>query len=348
MSTWIDFKALRSKLSFVDVLKHYGMNPKVKGERAYAFCPLPSHPARTDGGKRTASLSVNLTRNIFQCFGCKASGNVLDFCIRMEGADPNDPKQFRSAAMKIAQTFGLSIDGKPNAVGQANDVSQVEAVRNEPPPVTTSLPVVVNSPLDFELKHLDPTHSYLRKRGFTTETIAHFGLGFCSKGMMQDRIAIPLHNTEGRLIGYAGRIVDDAKVNNETPKYLFPGTREREGKRCEFHKSEVLYNMHRIDRPIDDLIVVEGFASVWWLHQQGFPNGVALMGSSCSKAQADLIVSSAMRVWIFADGDEAGRNCALSLLTQIAPYRWVQWAHLSAGQPTDLTADQLAALLKRT
>jgi DNA primase len=52
-----------------------------------------------------------------------------------------------------------------------------------------NLPVIVNSPLDFELKHLDPVHPYLPGRGFTPETIAHFGLGFCSKGSLNDRIS---------------------------------------------------------------------------------------------------------------------------------------------------------------
>jgi DNA primase len=99
---------------------------------------------------------------------------------------------------------------------------------------------------------------------------------------MQDRIAIPLHNSAGPLVGYAGRLVDDRNVSDERPKYLFPGPRERDGKRWEFHKGELLYNLYRIERPVHDLIIVEGFASVWWLHQHGRPNAVALMGHSIS------------------------------------------------------------------
>lgn len=354
MSNWIDYRSLRSQLSFAEVLKHYGVQARIKGERATALCPLPNHPAHADGGKRTASLSINLTRNIFQCFGCKASGNVLDFCIRMEGADPADPKQFRSAAINIAEAFRLNVGGKKESDSVARPAStknvkpESGTKLSKPPSVGTSLPVIVNAPLDFELKHLDPTHPYLRKRVFTPETIAYFGVGFCGKGMMKDRIAIPLHNTEGKLIGYAGRIVDDEMISDECPKYLFPGTRERDGKRYEFHKSDVMFNLNRVKRPANELIVVEGFASVFWLHQHGFRNAVALMGSSLSEIQRELILDALEpdgRLTIMTDGDEAGNQCAVTLLTDLAPYHFLRWAKLDAGQPTDLSAEELASHL---
>ena len=79
------------------------------------------------------------------------------------------------------------------------------------------MPTVVNAPLDFALKNLDPDHPYLSGRGFTPETIARFGLGYCSRGLMKDRIAIQLHNGEGKLIGYSGRVVDDAAITEENP-----------------------------------------------------------------------------------------------------------------------------------
>ena len=108
MPAWINFKELRSKLRFEDVLRHYQIDVKKKGDRVTALCPLPGHPKRTDKERRTASLSVNLTRNIFLCFGCKASGNTLEFAARMEGFDPSDPEQFRTAALKVAEVFGLT------------------------------------------------------------------------------------------------------------------------------------------------------------------------------------------------------------------------------------------------
>ena len=76
--------------------------------------------------------------------------------------------------------------------------------------------------LNFELQGLDPSHAYLKERGFTTETIAYFGLGYCSRGLMQGRIAIPLHDEHGLLVGYAGRLVDDREIDEDNPKYRFP------------------------------------------------------------------------------------------------------------------------------
>lgn len=165
---------------------------------------------------------------------------------------------------------------------------------------------------------------------------------------MQDRIAIPVHDSAGQLVGYAGRLVDDRKVSDEKPKYLFPGPRERDGKRWEFHKSELLYNLHGIEKPAHDLIIVEGFASVWWLHQHGWPNAVALMGNSISSAQADSVRNVLQvdgRLWILTDGDEAGERCAVDIFQKASPDPFVRWIPLVDCQPTGLTKTQLAKLL---
>lgn len=355
MADWIDYKSLRAALSFARVLRHYKVQTKVKGDRAMALCPLPGHPAHAGNGNRTASLSVNLTRNIFQCFGCKTSGNVIDFCARMEGFDPGDPKQFRSAAIQIAHAFGLRAGEKPTAAPTAAPAKRTDGQfprkLSDVTLAAPTLPVVVNAPLDFELKHLDPNHPYLASRGFTPETVARFGLGFCAKGMMKDRIAIPLHDAEGRLIGYAGRIVDDEQVDDGHPKYLLPGSREREGKRYEFHKSEFLYNGSVMTHPMSDLIVVEGFASVWWLWQNGCPDVVALMGSSVSERQAELLchlIHADGRLWILTDGDEAGDHCAHDLFWKIAPRRSVRRIELKAGeQPTNVSAKEFSSIVPK-
>ncbi len=205
--------------------------------------------------------------------------------------------------------------------------------------------VTINAPLDFELKGLDAAHPYLRKRGFTPETIESFSLGYCSRGFLKDRVAIPLRENSGVLIGYAGRVVDDTLVSEENPKYRFPGKRERNGIIHEFRKSTFLYNAHRISAPVEHLGVVEGFASVWWLFQAGISNAVATMGAACSVEQAKAIVSLVApsgRVSVISDGDEAGIRWAESILIQIAPHRLIRWMKLKHGvQPTSLPASEL-------
>ncbi len=332
MTTWINFKELRAKLDFEKILKYYGVEVKRKGNQHHGFCPLPNH----NGKKNSPSFSANLEKGIFQCFGCGAKGNALEFAAMMEKVNVEDGAAFRTVAIELQKRFCPELENgaKPKAA-QSPPKAEVPKER----------PTVVNVPLDFELKGLDAKHPYLLKRGFTQETIDHFGLGSCSRGMLKDRVAIALHDHDSKLIGYAGRVVDDSTITADNPRYRFPGERERDGKVFEFRKTLFLYNGFRFKTPLDDLIVVEGFASVWWLFQNGLPHTVATMGADCSERQAALIVSLVKpmgRVWMMPDGNEAGERCALAILRQISPHRFVRWVKLTDDkQPTDLSAVKL-------
>jgi DNA primase len=113
----------------------------------------------------------------------------------------------------------------------------------------------------------------------------------------------------------------------------------------EFRKSLLLYNAHRIAAPVDDLVIVEGFASVWWLTQAGIQNVVAVMGASCSKKQAIALaslISPEGHLWVFTDGDSAGWRCAESILSQLAPQRFVRWVQYSgSAQATNFASTAL-------
>jgi len=331
MGTWVNFKELREKLDFEAVLRHYGVDVKRKGDQHHGFCPLPNH----QGKKNSPSFSANLKRGIFRCFGCGAQGNVLEFAALMENVDPKDGTALRKVAIALQERF----------CPHAGNVPPKEPAKKQGDSESKELPVVVNPPLDFKLQDLDYNHNYLGFRGFSRDTIDVFGLGFCSRGSLAGRVAIPLHDQEGKLIGYAGRVVDDSKVTEDNPRYRFPGKRKRAGKLIEFHKTLFLYNGFWNKGPADDLIVVEGFASVWWLYQHGYEHAVATMGADCSEKQAELIVASvkpAGRVWLVPDGDKAGRRFAESVLLQVSPHRFVRWVVLEEGkQATDLSEEQL-------
>jgi len=200
---WVNFNELREKLSFQDVLEHYGVTINAKNHvQHHSKCPLPTH--RTPN--RSSSFSANLEKKIWRCFGCGAQGNILDFATRMDGLDPGKPEDVRTTALRLAERYGL-VTKKPD------NVPAKAAVKR---PVTGAGQTVVNAPLDFALKGLDPEHPYFRGRGLTSETIGRFELGYCSRGLMQNRIAIPLRNSDGQLIGYAGRVVDDALITGRT------------------------------------------------------------------------------------------------------------------------------------
>jgi len=327
MTNWIDFKELRKQLDFGEVLRHYGVELKLSGEQHHGFCPLPSH----NGKKNSPSFSANLKRKIWQCFGCDGKGNVLDFAVLMEGGNPESGEDVQRIASQLRGRF-LGDSFSPKAEPKQKEDENI----------------LVNAPLDFELKDLDAKHPYLFSRGFTAETIERFGLGYCHRGLLRGRIAIPIHNVDGKLVGYAGRVVDDSQTSEENPKYRLPGRRERDGVTYEFSKSLLLYNRHRIDAPVDDLVVVEGFTSVWRLSQAGIFNVVGTMGASCSFEQGRRItslISPQGRLWIFTDGDEAGERCAAELFRRVAPDRSVRWIRPMEGmQPTDYFAK---SLLKR-
>ena len=160
----------------------------------------------------------------------------------------------------------------------------------------------INPPLKFAFKHLDTRHPYLKDRGLKETTIDVFGLGHhAGKGIMHNRVVIPIHNEHGELIAYAGRTPGDPPKGEG--KYNFPPN---------FHKSLVLFNLHRArEHATEGLIVVEGFFTVFEFYQRGRKNAVALMGSSMSKEQERLIVEtvgSKGRVLLALDNDAAGRK----------------------------------------
>src|SRR5580693_6809269 len=156
-ATWIDFKALRAKLDFEQVLRHYDVDVKRKGKQHHGFCPLPSH----NGKRNSASFSANLERGIFQCFGCGAKGNVLDFAALMEKVDPKVGASLREVALRLQQRFCPESADTPKS---ARAFPAPKPETRETSAAAQTSPAIVNAPLDFELKGLDAEHPYLLGR----------------------------------------------------------------------------------------------------------------------------------------------------------------------------------------
>jgi DNA primase len=319
----VNFKELRAQLKFEDVLHHYGVVVNRKGVQHHGPCPLPQHEKE----KRGPAFSANLERGIFHCFGCGAKGNVLEFAALMSGIDASDGQALRNVAVELQTRF---------CPGGASTRTKAKAA---------AAPVVANAPLDFALKDLEAGHPWLHDAGLKRSTIEHFGLGYCSRGMLKGHIAIPLHNGIGQLVGYAGRPVAGTLISERDTEYTFPADRERKGATLAFRKSLLLYNSHRIKGPCDDLIVVEWFPSVWWLHQHDYTNVVGLMGSECSDEQIDQIVSLVRphgRVWILSERTGESERMAPALVARLSPKRFARWVRIGTGRkPSDLAADEI-------
>ena len=298
---WVSFEEVKSRVSIRDVLEHYelmqGTEEKASKHGLELRLRCPFHE------DKTPSLSINAESGKFHCFGCHAKGgDIFDFVVTKEGIPASDrTKSRRQAALLIQDWFGVESNDSPTTTSPLG-VETVTPVGNATP-ADEAPEEGVNPPLTFTFKHLDMRHSYLTQdRGLREATIDFFGLGLhVGKGIMQDRVVIPIHNTEGNLVAYAGRWPGDPPES--TSRYSFPPN---------FRKSLVLFNLHRArDHATEGLIVVEGFFTVFEFYQRGRRNVVALMGSSMSTAQERLIVETVGtkgRVLLALDNDEAGRK----------------------------------------
>ena len=303
MAKWVDMKALREQVSMEDVLAHYELldTLKRKGKSLVGRCPIHK-------GTSPSQFSVSLEKNLFNCFEGCGGGNVLDFVMKMEQADN------RAAALMLQKWF--SLESKPE-----NPEPEEEATVAESGSTTASQGERENTPLTFALKNLDAEHPYLAEQGIRPETIQEFGIGFCSKGLMKGRIAIPIHNEHGELVAYAGRWPGDTGVPEGEGKYKLPP---------KFRKSSVLFNLHRARayaREEGKLVVVTEVFDCIRLWQAEVKNVVTPVGNSLSEEQAALIfkaVGPQGRVLLRYGEDEVREECRDDALLRLRKQVYVK------------------------
>ena len=302
---WLDFSAIKQNISFLIILDHYRLVDtfKQRGDNLVGPCPIHKGDSKT-------AFHIDLTKKVYKCFsrcksmGFKGGGNVIDFVAEMErtGIRPQDIK--KAAKLIMEWTGNREIEGTPK---QEHPDKKWEAVENKP--------------LTFQLQ-LDPGHEYLKQRGLNTETIERFGLGFANKGIMKGRICIPVHDDKGNLVAYIGRAIDE-KVAKEEGKYKLPAG---------FHKSQVLYNLNRVEKGAS-VVLVEGFFDCFKIHQAGFPNVCALMGSSMSEKQEELILDNFTRAVLMFDNDDSGIECRNAVINRLFEKVFIRSASLCNDKP---------------
>jgi hypothetical protein len=177
MRDWVNFSEVKKRVKLDRVLRSYGVNwLRPSGEQQYrGRCPIHQ-------GQGPEAFHAHLGRNVFHCFACGAGGNVLDFVAAIEGCS------MREAALRL--------QGSQDGAGAAwaSEPEQSKLVRKKRR---------VNPPLGFSLD-LDDAHPYLAGRGMDAATASYFGVGYCGgRGLMSGRIAIPIHDADGRLVATA-------------------------------------------------------------------------------------------------------------------------------------------------
>ena len=313
-----DFRSIKQRIPIDAVLQRYGVKLRSVGPHTLCGpCPLPTHTSRNSRD----SFSVNLSRQVWSCHsdsciaarGGRLGGHVIDLVTILEGCS------LRQAGLRLQGWFGLGVAASHAAPPRP---TAVQASAAQP-----------NRPLGFALQGIDTRHRYLTQRGISTATAQCFGVGmYQGAGFLTGRCVIPICDEKARLVAYAGRA-----VNGEPPKYRFPAG---------FRKSQVLFNLDRaIDTAAHNVIVVEGFFDALKVHQAGHPAVVALMGSSFSQRQSDLLLSHFASVTLMLDGDDPGRHAAEVIAKLLRPKVRVHEVELpNRVQPDQLSAAEINVL----
>jgi len=341
-SKFIDFKAVKAAITMEQVLEHYGLLSKFKrsGDRLSGPCPIHK-------GSNPTQFSVSIEKNLWKCFSeCKHGGNVLDFIEKMEDVS------ILAAANKAIEWFHLDPE-EMSASSEQESGEQNEPAKNgevpKPRPAAKTAPVAQensapNKPLQFRLDKLEREHPYLiKERGLTLETIVDFGVGFCAKGMMAGRIAIPISNAEGKVVAYAGRF-PGTPHDEDTPKYKLPPG---------FRKSQELFNIDRAIKEATDkpLVIVEGFFDCMKIHQNGWHKVIALMGSTMSVMQEELIkrhTDDHSHIIVMLDENEAGKAGREDIACRLSPHCFVK-VHVfdtPEAEPEHLFPEDLMEILE--
>ena len=337
---FVDFRAVKAAITMEQLLGHYNILDQFKRTGDSLNGPCPIHK-----GSNPTQFRVSTTKNLWNCFSdCEHGGNTLDFITKMEKCS------IHAAALKAIEWFNLD----PEAMAAANNKAEPAEPKTSAPaakpaarpsaaPKATPESNVPNTPLKFRLDKLERAHPYLtEQRGLTPETIVDFGVGYCNKGMMEGRIAIPIHNVKGEVVAYAGRFVGEP--GEDTPKYKLPPG---------FRKSQELFNIDRaIKQPAEmSLVIVEGFFDAMKLHQHGCYKVVALMGSTMSSAQEELIrqhTSSQSHVIVMLDENEAGKAGREDIACRLSKFCFVRVHQFAKPdmEPEHLTAEEVRQFME--
>ena len=303
---------LSARNDIVEIVSQY-VQLKKSGANYFGLCPFHN--------EKTGSFSVSPDKQIFHCFGCGAGGGVITFIMKAEGLT------FPDAVRYLAERAGMQIPEQGEAERKAarhrerlyalcRDAGRYYYDTLWRPENRTAQQYFINRGLSrrtmnrFGLGYApDSFHALIdamTAKGYTREELMDAGLVSRSeKGHIYDRfrnrVMFPIIDVRGHVIAFGGRVLDDSK-----PKYLnSPETPI-------FHKSRNLFALNLSKSTKNDyFILAEGYMDVIALHQAGFTNAVASLGTALTTGHAALIKRYVQEVYLTYDSDEAGTRAAL-------------------------------------
>ena len=297
-----------SRCNIVDVIGSV-VTLKKRGANYTGLCPFHN--------EKTPSFVVSETKQIFTCFGCHTSGNVIKFVMLYYNLS------FPEALDKLASQYGIEYKRNSYNNKQRDLYYQINtqaaryffrALRKKPNPGWS---YVQNRKLSYETLHdfgigyadgqWDSLYNHLKSLGFEEDLMVKAGLISQSKGKyydkFRDRVIFPIQNTAGKVIGFGGRAIAD-----QMPKYLnSPETPV-------FSKKNNLYGLNITKNHVnenDRIILVEGYMDVVSLYQGGVTNVAASLGTALTENQAKLIKRFTKNVALSYDSDSAGIHASV-------------------------------------
>ena len=305
---------VRSRNDIVDVIGGYVRLQK-KGSSYFGLCPFHN--------EKTGSFSVTPSKQMFYCFGCGAGGNVFTFLMKYENYT------FGEAMQTLADRVGIELPKQELSEAQkreADERSRLLEINKEAakyfyarlrnPRGARAYEYFKNRQLSDETmqkfglgysdQYSDDLYRYLRKKGYDDEILKKSGLVTIDEvrgghDKFWNRAMFPIMDVHNRVIGFGGRVMGEGE-----PKYLnSPETRI-------FDKSRNLYglNIARTSRR-NQLLLCEGYMDVISLHQAGFDNAVASLGTALTSGHANLLKRYTKEVYLTYDSDGAGVKAAL-------------------------------------
>ena len=308
---------LRANTDIESVISPY-VNLRRRGKNLVGLCPFHN--------EKTPSFTVYPENGSFYCFGCGVGGDVITFVRRMENLD------YMEAVKQLADRAGMALpeDGYDDTLAKKR----------------TAVLAANRAAAKFFHSQLFTDRgrhalNYFLDRGLTMETIRHFGLGFApddwralknhlneqgfddilleSANLLRrsdkngkvsyydnfrNRVMFPIIDPRGNVIAFGGRVLDDSK-----PKYI------NTSDTLVYKKSNGVFALNFAKNGNDGkLIIAEGYMDVIALHQAGFANAVACLGTALTKEQANLLSRYANEIILSYDADEAGQKATARAL----------------------------------
>ncbi|MFC2145123.1 DNA primase [Actinomycetota bacterium] len=328
-----EVEELKSHADIYSVVSGY-VKLKKSGKSYSGLCPFHK--------EKTPSFSVDQTKQLYHCFGCGEGGDIISFVEKIENMDFIESVEF------LANKVGYKL--KYNQTGGSRESGKVRNRLYE----INELAKKYYQFILFKSKAGRMPLDYLKKRGFTDETIQEFEVGYSmdlwdnftnfilkrkfkpkeviesglaiestrKKGAIYDRfrgrIMFPIEDIIGKPIGFGGRIITEkSNTAKQSAKYInTPETKI-------YSKSKNIYHIYQAKNYIvdmDEVLIVEGYTDVMALYQSGIKNAVASLGTALTSDQIKILGRFTKNIVLVFDSDQAGMNASLKGMERLREY----------------------------